>query len=145
MAALPDPASPSVTDAPTGTRGLDRIRAYVMLTKPRVIELLLVTTVPPMVLAEGGMPSIGLVLAVLLGGALAAGGANTINCYIERDRDQVMRRTHARPLPRGEVSPRAALTFGLVLEVLAFGWLWATANLLAAALAVSAMLFYVFV
>ena len=145
MAALPDPAAPSVTSAPTRPSAVDRVRSYVMLTKPRVIELLLVTTVPAMVLAEGGLPPIGLVLAVLLGGALAAGGANTVNCYIERDRDQVMRRTHARPLPQGEVSPRSALVFGLVLEVLAFTWLWATANLLAASLAVSAMLFYVFV
>lgn len=145
MAALPDPAAPSVAPTASRARAADRARAYVMLTKPRVIELLLVTTVPPMILAEQGLPSIGLILSVLVGGALAAGGANTVNCYIERDRDQVMQRTHARPLPQGEVSPRAALRFGLLLEVVAFGWLWATANLLAAALAVAAMLFYVFV
>ena len=146
MAALPDPAS-SIAAAPSPARAgaLHRVRAYVMLTKPRVIELLLVTTVPSMVLAEQGWPSLGLVLAVLLGGTLAAGGANTINCFIERDRDQVMQRTHARPLPQGEVSPVAALVFGLVLEVFAFVWLTVTANLLAAALAVSATLFYVFV
>ncbi|HEX7522208.1 MAG TPA: heme o synthase [Acidimicrobiia bacterium] len=120
-------------------------RAYFMLTKPRVIELLLVTTVPAMVLAAGKMPSLELILAVLLGGALAAGGANTINCWIERDRDQLMRRTHHRPLPRGEIAPHHALVFGVLLEAAAFGWLWSTANLLSAALAVSAMLFYVFV
>ncbi len=116
-----------------------------MLTKPRVIELLLVTTVPAMVLAAGKLPSLGLIGAVLLGGALSAGGANTINCWIERDRDQVMRRTHSRPLPAGDVSPQAALWFGLVLEAVAFAWLTVTVNLLSASLSVSAMLFYIFV
>jgi heme o synthase len=116
-----------------------------MLTKPRVIELLLVTTVPAMVLAAGQMPSLELILAVLLGGALAAGGANTINCWIERDSDQLMRRTHHRPLPRGAIAPHHALAFGVLLEAAAFGWLWSTVNLLSATLAVSAMLFYVFV
>ena len=122
-----------------------KIRAYVMLTKPRVIELLLVTTVPAMILAAGRFPSLTLVGSVLLGGAMAAGGANTINCWIERDRDQVMRRTHGRPLPSGEIDPVNALVFGLALEAVAFAWLWATVNLLSASLAVSAMLFYVFV
>jgi heme o synthase len=120
-------------------------RAYFLLTKPRVIELLLVTTVPAMVLADGGVPPLGLLAAVLVGGGLAAGGANTINCWIERDRDQLMRRTQSRPLPAGDVEPVRALVFGLVLEVLAFGLLWATANLLAASLAIGATLFYVFV
>ena len=120
-------------------------RAYFLLTKPRVIELLLVTTVPAMVLADGGVPPLGLLAAVLAGGGLAAGGANTINCWIERDRDQLMRRTQARPLPAGDVEPVRALIFGLVLEVLAFALLWATANLLAASLAIGATLFYVFV
>jgi protoheme IX farnesyltransferase len=119
--------------------------AYFHLTKPRVIELLLVTTLPAMILAEGEMPSLGLILCVLVGGALAAGGANTINCWIERDRDQIMRRTAHRPLPHGDVKPEGALVFGLVLEVLAFVLLWSTVNLLSASLAVSAMLFYVFV
>ena len=82
------------------------LRAYFLLTKPRVIELLLVTTVPAMVLAADELPALGLIAAVLLGGTLAAGGANTINCWIERDRDQLMRRTHARPLPQGDISPR---------------------------------------
>jgi len=119
--------------------------AYFHLTKPRVIELLLVTTLPAMILAAGEMPSIGLILAVLFGGALAAGGANTINCWIERDRDQLMRRTAHRPLPHGDVKPEGALVFGLVLEALAFALLCSTVNLLSAVLAVSAMLFYVFV
>lgn len=122
-----------------------RARAYLALTKPRVVELLLVTTIPAMVLAERGLPRPSLMAAVLVGGALAAGGANTINCYIDRDVDRAMRRTRRRPLPAGAVSPRAALAFGFTLEVVAFGWLWATANLLAAALAVAATVFYVFV
>ena len=121
------------------------IRIYVALTKPRVIELLLVTTVPAMILAAEGMPSLGLIAAVLVGGALAAGGANTINCWIERDRDQVMRRTRNRPLATGAVEPTAALVFGIVLEILAFALLWTTANLLSACLALVATLYYVFV
>lgn len=147
MAALPDDLAPviPVPAPPAVGRARSTLRSYFLLTKPRVIELLLVTTVPAMILAADGLPSVRLVLAVLLGGAMAAGGANTINCWIERDRDQLMRRTHGRPLPRGDVSPRAALVFGLALEVLAFAWLWATVNLLSASLAVSAMLFYVFV
>ena len=119
--------------------------SYVQLTKPRVIELLLVTTLPAMILAEDGFPPLLLVVEVLIGGALAAGGANTINCWIERDRDQVMRRTAHRPLPMGEIAPQRALVFGLVLEVLAFALLWSRVNLLSALLAVGAMLFYVFV
>jgi heme o synthase len=121
------------------------IGTYVRLTKPRVIELLLVTTVPAMILGENGLPQLDLILAVLVGGALAAGGANTINCWIERDRDQLMDRTRDRPLPAGEILPTPALIFGLTLEVAAFGLLWATAGLLAASLAIGAMLFYVFV
>ncbi len=121
------------------------MRAYFLLTKPRVIELLLVTTVPAMILAEEGLPSVWLIFAVLIGGSMAAGGANTINCWIERDRDSLMRRTHGRPLPAGDINPTGALVFGLVLEALAFALLWATSNLLAASLAVSATLFYVFV
>jgi protoheme IX farnesyltransferase len=124
---------------------LATIAAYFRLTKPRVIELLLVTTVPAMILAAGTTPSISLIGAVLLGGAMAAGGANTINCWVERDRDQLMRRTHNRPLPAGLVEPLPALVFGLTLECAAFLWLTVTVNLLAASLAVSAMLFYVFV
>jgi heme o synthase len=126
-------------------RATSTIRAYFLLTKPRVVELLLVTTVPAMILAEEGLPSLTLIGAVLLGGALAAGGANTINCWIERDRDRLMHRTQARPLPAGRIEPGHALIFGIVLEAVAFVWLWGTVNLLAASLAVSAMLFYVFV
>ncbi len=122
-----------------------RVGDFVRLTKPRVIELLLVTTVPAMVLAADGVPSLPLVAAVLVGGALAAGGANTINCWLERDRDALMRRTHGRPLPRGEIEPVAALWFGIALEAAAFALLWWRANLLAALLAVGATLFYVFV
>jgi heme o synthase len=121
------PETPAASGARSSTSFGATARAYFLLTKPRVIELLLVTTVPAMILA------------------MAAGGANTINCWIERDRDSMMRRTHGRPLPAGDVSPTGALVFGLVLEVAAFALLWATANLLAASLAVSATLFYVFV
>jgi protoheme IX farnesyltransferase len=123
----------------------ETIGAYLRLTKPRVIELLLVTAVPPMFLARQGWPSLGLVLSVVAGGAMAAGGANTINCWIERDRDQLMRRTLSRPLPQGEIVPSRALIFGVVLNILAFALLASTANLLAAELTLSATLFYVFV
>jgi len=119
--------------------------AYFRLTKPRVIELLLVTTVPAMVLAAGGVPDVWLVGSVLAGGALAAGGANTVNCWIERERDLAMTRTAGRPLPAGLIEPNRALVFGLLLEAGAFVVLWAAANLLSAMLAVGAMLFYVFV
>jgi protoheme IX farnesyltransferase len=119
--------------------------AYVRLTKPRVIELLLVTAVPPMILAQGGLPSLWLIATVVVGGALAAGGANTINCWIERDRDQLMRRTSGRPLPRGEIMPSHALAFGIGLNIVAFVLLARYANLLAASLTLSATLFYVFV
>jgi heme o synthase len=119
--------------------------AYVRLTKPRVIELLLVTAVPPMFLAREGVPPLGLMLSVVIGGAMAAGGANTINCWIERDRDQLMRRTLSRPLPQGEIVPSRALAFGVVLNIVAFALLATTANLLAATLTISATLFYVFV
>src|SRR5215470_6773988 len=98
-----------------------------------------------MILAQGHFPPVLLVVEVLVGGALAAGGANTVNCWIERDRDQVMRRTARRPLPTGAIAPERALIFGLVLEAAAFVLLWSTVNLLSAALAVGAMLFYVFV
>ena len=139
------PSGP-VAVAEAWTKRTRRVAAtYVALTKPRVIELLLVTTVPAMVLAAGGVPSLSLVAAVLIGGALAAGGANTINCWIERDRDQLMRRTRHRPLPAGAIDPSRALVFGLVLEVAAFAILWASANLLAASLAIAATVFYVFV
>jgi len=119
------------------------VRTYIALTKPRIIELLLVTTVPTMVLAEQGLPSPWLVLAVMIGGTLAAGGANAMNQYFDRDIDDVMRRTRHRPLPRHAVSPRSALVFGLALSVISFAWLTLTVNLLSAALATSAIAFYV--
>ena len=122
-----------------------RIGAYVALTKPRIIELLLVTTVPTMIVAERGLPPLGLVVATVLGGTLAAGGANAINMYIDRDIDQVMNRTKRRPIATGVVSPRSALVFAVTIEVVAFGFMWATVNLLSAVLAVAACLFYVFV
>lgn len=119
--------------------------AYVALTKPRIIELLLITTVPSMIVAEGGMPSLGLILLTLIGGTLGAGGANAINCYFDRDIDQVMTRTRKRPLPTHRVRPLNALIFGAILGVASFVLLWATVNLLAAALTLAALLFYVFV
>jgi heme o synthase len=122
-----------------------RVGAYVALTKPRIIELLLVTTVPTMIVAQRGMPPLWLVVATVTGGTLAAGGANAINMYVDRDIDAVMERTRNRPLVTGAVTPRAALTFAVVLEVVAFALLWATVNLLSAVLAVSATAFYVFV
>jgi protoheme IX farnesyltransferase len=124
---------------------LSNVGAYLRLTKPRVIELLLVTAVPPMILAQGGMPSAWLIAVVVIGGALAAGGANTINCWVERDRDQLMRRTSSRPLPQGEIVPARALAFGIGLNIVAFVLLARYANLLAASLTLSATLFYVFV
>ena len=118
---------------------------YVALTKPRIIELLLVTTVPTMVVAERGLPSVWLMLATVIGGTLAAGGANAINMYVDRDIDRLMKRTQNRPLAAGRLEPRNALVFAVALEVVAFAFLWATVNLLSAVLAVSACLFYVFV
>jgi protoheme IX farnesyltransferase len=122
-----------------------KLGAFVALTKPRIIELLLVTTVPTMIVAERGLPSAALVLCTVAGGALAAGGANAINMYVDRDIDRVMDRTKGRPLVTGAVTPRAALAFAVALEVVAFALLWATVNLLSAVLAVAACLFYVFV
>jgi protoheme IX farnesyltransferase len=123
----------------------ERVGAYVALTKPRIIELLLVTTVPTMIVAERGLPPLWLMVATVVGGALAAGGANAINMYVDRDIDAVMKRTQNRPLVTGVVSPRAALVFAIAIEVIAFIWLWAFVNLISAVLAVSACLFYVFV
>ncbi|MBI2706317.1 MAG: protoheme IX farnesyltransferase [Actinobacteria bacterium] len=134
--------------APTATVPIDlraRMAAYVALTKPRIIELLLVTTVPVMVVAEKGLPSIWLMVATVVGGSLAAGGANAINMYVDRDIDAVMHRTQNRPLVTGVISPRDALAFAVNLEAIAFIWLWVFVNMLSAVLAVSACLFYVFV
>jgi protoheme IX farnesyltransferase len=126
-------------------RLLDTLGDYVALTKPRIIELLLVTTVPTMIVAERGLPSLWLVAATVLGGTLAAGGANAMNMVVDRDIDRVMVRTRNRPLASGRLTARAALTFAIGIELAAFGFLWATVNLLSAALAVAACLFYVFV
>ncbi|HEX2273627.1 MAG TPA: heme o synthase [Acidimicrobiales bacterium] len=122
-----------------------RAAAYLALTKPRIIELLLVTTVPTMIVAERGLPSGWLVLATLVGGALAAAGANAINMYVDRDIDSLMKRTRGRPLVTGEISPASALVFAVALEVAAAVELWVLVNPLSAVLAVGATLFYVFV
>jgi protoheme IX farnesyltransferase len=124
---------------------LARLTAFVALTKPRIIELLLITTVPTMFVAAGGWPSAGLVLATLVGGTLSAGGANAANMYLDRDIDALMRRTSRRPLVTGAVSAPAALGFAIGLEMAAFGVLWLAVNPLSAVLALSAALFYVFV
>ncbi len=123
----------------------ETIQAYVRLTKPRIVVLLLITTVPAMILARGGIPSIALILATLFGGSIAAGSANAINMYLDRDIDEIMRRTRSRPLPAHEVSAERALSFGFVLGVVAFFFLSITVNVLAATLALSAIAFYVFV
>ncbi len=136
--------SPAV--AAPGPRSLrDSVAAYVALTKPRIIELLLITTVPAMVAAASGWPGTWLVVATLIGGTLSAGGANALNSYHDRDIDQVMRRTKRRPLARAQLDPARARTFGWALGVAGFVWLWVFANLLAAALSTAALLFYVFV
>ncbi|MEJ5255088.1 MAG: heme o synthase [Acidimicrobiales bacterium] len=122
-----------------------RVGAYVALTKPRIIELLLVTTVPTMVVAERGLPRPWLIVATVVGGTLAAGGANAINMYADRDIDAVMQRTRNRPLVTGLVTPRQALVFAVTIETIAFVWLWGFVNLLSALLALAACLFYVFV
>jgi len=122
-----------------------RFKAYVALTKPRIIELLLITTIPAMVVAAGGWPGTWLVLATLIGGTLSAGGANAINNVVDRDIDVVMRRTHRRPLPRELIEPQAALRFGIVLGVAGFLFLWVFANFLAAVLSTAALLFYVLI
>jgi protoheme IX farnesyltransferase len=123
-------------------RTLSTVRAYVALTKPRIIELLLVTTLPAMMLAAGGWPSTGLVVATLVGGTLAAGAANVFNCYVDRDIDQLMHRTENRPLPTGALTPRAALVFGVVLTVVSITLLALTTTPLAAALAAGAIFYY---
>jgi len=142
----PDPVGSGRAVGPgAATAPASSLRAYIALTKPRIIELLLVTTVPTMVLAEGGIPSPWLMAAVVIGGALAAGGANAINQYVDRDIDDLMRRTRHRPLPSHAITPRRALVFGVALSVISFAWLALVVNLLSALLAVSAIGFYVFV
>jgi heme o synthase len=137
---------PSVVGPATPPRALLRTAgAYIALTKPRIIELLLTTTLPAMVLAAKGWPGWWLVLATLVGGYLAAGGAGAINCYIDRDIDKLMARTSKRPLVTGVVTPRRALIFGIALGVLAFVEMAVFVNLLSAVLSMVALAFYVFV
>ena len=135
-------AAPQIrVDVPKRTR----LSAYVALTKPRIIELLLITTVPAMVLAAGGWPDTWLVVTTLVGGTLSAGGANVLNCVYDADIDELMRRTRGRPLARHEITTKNALIFGISLGAAGFLVLWVTSNLLAASLATAALLFYVFV
>ena len=128
------------TDGPTAR---DVVAAYVGLMKPRIIELLLLTTVPVMFLAQRGVPSLGLVVATVLGGTLSAGSANALNCVYDADIDERMRRTRRRALPRHIVSTRAALLFGLALGVVSTLWLGLLVNWLSAGLALAANVFYV--
>lgn len=135
-------SAPPATLAAAAARIGAVVKAYVALTKPRIVELLLVTTVPAMMLAAGGLPSLWLVAVVLVGGSFAAGAANALNCYIDRDIDLVMRRTSRRPLPAHTVSPRSALVFGLVLGVLSVGLMAAFTNVLATVLTLVAIVYY---
>lgn len=121
------------------------LRAYVALTKPHIIELLLVTTLPAMVLAKRGIPPAWLMFVTLIAGFLAAGGANAINCYADRDIDEIMVRTRGRPLPQGALEPRQALIFGVALGAVSFVIFAVFVNLLSALLAAAALLFYVFI
>jgi protoheme IX farnesyltransferase len=123
----------------------NKLKAYIALTKPRIIELLLVTTLPAMFLAKDGLPSIGLMAGTLLGGTMSAGGANAANMVVDRDIDKLMERTKDRPLARGVISPVSAAIFAALLEVAAFVCLWMVANLLAAELALAGALFYLIV
>jgi heme o synthase len=144
--AAPAGASASAPRPAAGTARIGlraRVGAYVALTKPRVIELLLVTTLPTMILAQGGFPSPWLVLATLVGGAAAAGAANVLNCYLDRDIDQVMNRTRRRPLVTGTITPRAALVFGLALAVGSLTWLALLVNVPSALLTAGAIVIYV--
>lgn len=134
------------TPAIAGPRNtLSTVRAYVALTKPRIIELLLITTVPSMIVAAGKLPSAWLIFATIVGGTLSAGGANAVNCWYDRDIDRIMARTRSRPLPMDQVSPNGALAFAIAIEFVAYVWLHVTVGWLPAVLAVCACLFYVFV
>ncbi|MDG1411210.1 MAG: heme o synthase [Acidimicrobiales bacterium] len=131
--------------APTEVRTRPRALAFIALTKPRIIELLLISTVPTMIVADHGVPSVWLMAATVVGGTLAAGGANAYNMYIDQDIDALMERTKGRPLVTGEVTPREALVFATAIEIASFIWLWGFVNLLSAVLAIAATLFYVFI
>ena len=141
------PASPAASPSASGRLSWmwGRVRSYVALMKLRVVELLLVTTVPAMMLAERGMPSIWLIIVTLVAGTLAAGSANTINCYVDRDIDQVMGRTRRRPLVQQTVAPARALVFGIVLGIVSTLLFAFFANWQAALLTDAAIAFYVFV
>jgi protoheme IX farnesyltransferase len=128
-----------------GVRFVGKSKAYFALTKPRVIELLLITTLPTMILAKGGLPDFGLVLATLIGGALSAGSANAFNCYIDTDIDKIMGRTKNRPLVTGELSQKEALIFSWIIGALSVIWLGLLVNWLASLISLAALLFYVFV
>ena len=128
---------------PQQSSALAVVKAYLALTKPRIIELLLITAVPTTFLAAGGLPDLLDVFVVVVAGALSAGSANALNCYIDRDIDEVMRRTSRRPLPRHQVEPRQALIFGLVIGAISVVMMAALANLLAAALTAGAIFYYV--
>jgi protoheme IX farnesyltransferase len=131
------------TRMPGPVTSRDVLTAYVGLMKPRIIELLLLTTVPVMFLAQRGVPSLGLVVTTVLGGTLSAGSANALNCVYDADIDERMRRTRRRALPRHIVTRRAALVFGLALGVLSTVWLGLLVNWLSAGLALAANVFYV--
>ena len=122
----------TVAPPPNGTRST--LAAYVALTKPRIIELLLITTVPTMIVAERGWPGLWLVVATVIGGTFAAGGANAVNMYVDRDIDKIMKRTEGRPLVTGEIEPRNALVFSVALLVVAGVWLAAFVNVYVAML-----------
>ncbi len=139
------PLSASVGAATVSTSKAERLRGFIALTKPRIIELLLITTVPTMFVARRGVPSGWLILATLVGGTLSAGGANATNMVIDRDIDAVMKRTSKRPLVTGTVQPVEALVFAVALEAAAFAIFAAFVNVLSAVLALAAALFYVFV
>ncbi len=131
--------------APPSRSRVDLLRGYVALTKPRIIELLLVTTVPTMVVAANGIPGLWLIVATLIGGTLAAGGANAFNMVLDRDIDAIMERTKRRPLVTGVMTPRAATIFAVALELAAFAALSLWVNMLSAYLAMAATAFYVVV
>ena len=143
MTALDPRADLSAAPAPHGRGVRFIVGQYVALTKPRIIELLIITTVPVMFLAHRGVPPLSLVAATLVGGTLSAGAANTLNCYLDRDIDALMHRTSNRPLVTGTVSPRAARWFGLALTALSTLWLGLLVNWLSAGLALAALAFYV--
>ncbi len=148
LAEVPSPAIPlgaMTTVAPGASTTRSTFGAYLALTKPRIIELLLITTVPTMVVAERGWPGWWLVVATVIGGTFAAGGANAVNMYVDRDIDKIMKRTEGRPLVTGEIEPRNALVFSVALLVVAGVWLAGFVNPLSALLALSAAAFYIFV